>query len=115
MIPRPTRALAWLPLREVPLFALMCSGLVGCELLVNVDPMVVDGSPDDVVIPKTLDGYDCPICKDVSPDAEFDGPFFPEAGPEDSGRVRDSGGESSMMDSDVRDGERADAQDAEPD
>jgi len=75
---------ALLPALLFPLLAFTGSGL-GCELLVNVDPMLVDGSPDDVVIPMTLDGYPCPICKDVSPTADLDGAeFFPEAEPEDA-------------------------------
>jgi hypothetical protein len=107
MTSRPKQALAWLPVLLVPFVLVIGSGL-GCELLVNPDTMLVDGSPTEVIIPMMLDAYACSICKDVSPDAVFDGPFFPEAEPEDSARVHDSGAESSMTDSGARDGERAD-------
>jgi hypothetical protein len=112
MLGRPRRALAWLPLLVVPLLALAASGL-GCELLVNVDSMLVEGGAD-VLVPMSLDGYDCPICKDVSPDAVFDGPDFPEAGRAESGTARDSGAESSKADARTRDGE-ADVRDGETD
>ena len=114
MIARPKLALASLPILIVPLILLTASGL-GCELLVNVDSMLVDGSPTEVILPMMLDAYSCPICKDVSPDAEFDGPFFPEAEPEDSNQPHDAGAESSPMDSGARDGGQTDAHDAEPD
>jgi hypothetical protein len=80
----PKRALGWLPVSLVPL-ALLGSGL-GCELLVNVDRSLVDdGGAGDALVPATLDGYDCPICKDVSADADFDGDeTFPEAEPADA-------------------------------
>ncbi len=85
MIATPMRAVAWLPVLFVPLVAFAGPGL-GCELLVDVNPMLVDGSPDDVIVPTTLDGYHCNICRDVSPEADFDGDeTFPEAGPADSG------------------------------
>jgi hypothetical protein len=85
---------AWLPVVIVPIAAVAGSGL-GCELVVgNLDTMLVDGSPDDVTTPMTLDGYSCKICKDVSPEADFDGDmFFPEAGPEDA--PADAGSDSS--------------------
>jgi hypothetical protein len=95
---RPMRMLAWLPALIVPVVA-ASSGL-GCELLVNdLNTMLVDGSPDDVTVPVTLDGYHCNICKDVSPEADLDGDeFFPEAGSEDAAAetsTRDAASESS--------------------
>lgn len=67
----------------IPL-ALFGSGL-GCELLVHFDRSLDDGGTGDVLVPATLDGYDCPICKDVLADADFDGDeTFPEAEPADA-------------------------------
>jgi hypothetical protein len=82
---RQKRTAAFLPMLLVPLGLLLGQGLA-CELLVNVDRSLVDdGGPGDVLVPATLDGYDCPICRDVSADANFDGDeTFPEAEPEDS-------------------------------
>jgi hypothetical protein len=112
MIAQPKRAVSWLRVLFVPLVAAAGSDL-GCELLVNVDSMLVDGSPDDVVIPMTLDGYDCPICTDVSPDADFDGDeVFPETEPKDSTSEtspHDATSESSTTDAGPRDGDLAGA------
>jgi hypothetical protein len=111
------RALAWLPVLFVPAGVLVGSGL-GCELLVDVDPMLVDGSPDDVVVPATLDGYHCPICTDVSPEADFDGddgfpaPMAKDSAPESS---RDAASESSKRDARVHDAKDVDAGDAAAD
>jgi hypothetical protein len=103
MIPRPTRALAWLPVFLVPLVALTGSSL-GCELLVDVDPMLVDGSPDDVVIPMSLDGYACPICRDVSPEAEFDGDEFPAPSPPKDSAVETSPRDAAASEASTKDG-----------
>jgi hypothetical protein len=98
---RPKRAAAWLPVLFVPLVALAGQGL-GCELLVNVNPMLVDGSPDDVIVPTTLDGYHCGICTDVSPEADFDGDeAFPAPEPKDAtgeASAREAAAESSARD-----------------
>ena len=99
MVPRPTRALAWLPVLLGPLTAMLASS-AGCELVVDLDTMLVDGSPSDVNLPTTLDGYVCPLCTDISPDADLDGDlFFPEGGAKDAaegGPARDGGAESSI-------------------
>jgi hypothetical protein len=104
---RPRRALAWLPVLIVPIVALASSGL-GCELLVNdLNTMLVDGSPDDVNVPVTLDGYHCNICRDVSPDADFDGDeAFPVPEPKDSTSetsAHDAASESAALDGGARD------------
>jgi hypothetical protein len=71
---RRKRTAALLPVLLVPFGLLVGQGL-GCD----------DGGPGDVLVPATLDGYDCPICKDVSADADFDGDeAFPEAEVEDA-------------------------------
>lgn len=99
---RTRTAAAWLPALVVPLVALSGSGL-GCELVIgDLDTMLLDGSPNDVVLPMTLDGYPCGICRDVSPEASFEGDmFFPEGGAEGAAReggARDGGGEASGKD-----------------
>lgn len=111
------RALAGLPFLFVPVGVLVGSGL-GCELLVDVDPMLVDGSPDDIVTPSTLDGYHCPICTDVSPEADFDGddgfpaPMAKDSAPETS---HDAAMESSKKDARVHDAKDVDAGDGAAD
>jgi hypothetical protein len=101
---RVKRALAWLPMLIAPV-AILGPGL-GCELIVNVDPMLADGSAEGaVIVPTTLDGYVCPICKDVSADADFDGDDgFPTSDP-------DAGEGGSQRDSAPRDGSTMDAMD----
>jgi hypothetical protein len=73
------------PALLLPIVLLLGAPSVGCELLVNdVDLMLVDGSPVDVLIPMGLDGYACKICTNISPDADLDGDlYFPEGGPKD--------------------------------
>ncbi len=106
----PKRVIA-LPLLLLPLVALVGSGL-GCELIVDVDPMLLDGSPDDVSVPMTLDGYNCTICTDVSPDADFTGDeSFRGREPKDAaaeGASRDSAAESSPKDSGPHDAAEGD-------
>jgi len=102
---QPRRAVAWLPALFLPLLAVAAPGL-GCEFVVgDVDLMLVDGSPDDVLMPMTLDGYACKICKDVSPDADFTGDAFPEAEPSDGAQ------DSSTLDAEASTGDagKADA------
>jgi hypothetical protein len=108
-------AVAWLCALVVPLLTLCASGL-GCELVIgDLDTTLLDGSPSDVVLPMTLDGYHCSICRDVSPEASFEGDmFFPEAGAEggagEGGGARDGGAEASRKDGAGR--EAGDAGDA---
>jgi hypothetical protein len=103
---RQKRTRAWLPILFVPMIGFAAPGL-GCELLVNVDRSLVDGSPGDVLLPTTLDGYDCPICADVSADADLDGETSLEAGADDSPTDTsrdDTSVESSTKDTDAPEG-----------
>jgi hypothetical protein len=108
MITRPKRALAWLPVLFAPIVAFTGSGL-GCELLVDVDPMLVDGSPDDVVIPMSLDGYACQICRDVSAEADFDGDEFPPPSPAKDAAAEGSPGDAAGAESAAKDSGAHDA------
>ena len=58
------RLLFMLPFALLPVTFIVPAG-AGCEVAVNLDPMVIDGGAQTDVI-------DCGICADVSADANYD-------------------------------------------
>ncbi len=59
------RVLVLVPVALLPIGVVTLLG-TGCELAVNLDPMVIDAGTSDVL--------NCNICADVSADANYDAP-----------------------------------------